>query len=211
MVEDRINRFLVAVDDLQDTVGQARLLHQFGQHQRHGWVPLGWLEDERIARRDGRAEFPHRDHGREVKRSNSRRNAQWLTHGIHIDAGAGAVGILTLQQVRCAQTELSNLQTTDHVALCIGDGFAMLTAQRLGQLVHVTVQQADEFHQNPRAALRVGRAPRNLRLGRALNSRIHIRRIGQRNLRLNLTRCGVIDVCLAVRSPRNTLAVDEMP
>jgi hypothetical protein len=41
----------------------------------------------------------------------------------------------------------------------------MLAAQRLGQLVHVAVEQAHEFHHHPRAALRVGGAPGDLRLG----------------------------------------------
>ncbi len=35
MVDDRIHRFLVAVDDLQDALGQTGLFHQLSQHQRH--------------------------------------------------------------------------------------------------------------------------------------------------------------------------------
>jgi hypothetical protein len=47
----------------------------------------------------------------------------------------------------------------------VGQGLAMLAAKRLGQLVHVAVEQADEFHQHARAALRVGGAPFRLRRG----------------------------------------------
>ena len=40
MVEDRVDHFLVAVDDVEDAVGQARFLHQFGQAHRHARVAL---------------------------------------------------------------------------------------------------------------------------------------------------------------------------
>ena len=43
VVEDRVNRFLVAVDDLQHALGQARFFHQLGQHQRHGGVTFDWV------------------------------------------------------------------------------------------------------------------------------------------------------------------------
>ncbi len=35
MVEDRVDHFLVAVDDVEDAVGQARFLHQLGEADRH--------------------------------------------------------------------------------------------------------------------------------------------------------------------------------
>jgi hypothetical protein len=51
-VENAVDRFLVAVDDIQDTRRQARLEHQFGQHQRHRGVALGRLQDEGVAAGD---------------------------------------------------------------------------------------------------------------------------------------------------------------
>jgi hypothetical protein len=57
--------------------------------------------------------------------------------------------------VRRADAELDHFEPALHVALGVGQGLAMLAAQRLGQLVHVAVQQADEFHHHPRA-LRCG-------------------------------------------------------
>ena len=35
MVEDRVDHFLVAVDDVEDAVGQAGFLHQLGEAHRH--------------------------------------------------------------------------------------------------------------------------------------------------------------------------------
>ena len=40
MVEDGVDHFLVAVDDVEDAVGQAGLLHQLGEAHRHGRVAL---------------------------------------------------------------------------------------------------------------------------------------------------------------------------
>ena len=165
MVEDGVDRLLVAVHHLQHAVGQAGLLHQFGQHQRHRGVALGGLEDEGVAAGDGRAHLPHRDHRREVERGDAGDDAERLAHRIHVDAGAGAVGELALQQMRRADAELGDLEAADHVALGVGQGLAVLARQRLGQLVHVAVQQLDELHHHPRAALRVGGGP--VRPGRA--------------------------------------------
>jgi hypothetical protein len=67
---------------------------------------------------------------------------------IHVDAGARAVGVLALQQVRRADAELRHFEPALHVALGVGDGLAVLARQRLGQLVHVAVQQLDELHQS---------------------------------------------------------------
>jgi hypothetical protein len=40
MVEDRVDHLLVAVDDVEDAVGQARFLHQLGEAHRHRRVAL---------------------------------------------------------------------------------------------------------------------------------------------------------------------------
>ena len=50
-----------------------------------------------------------------------------------------------------------------HVALGVGEGLAVLAGQRLGELVHVAVEELDELHHHPGAALRVGRRPLRLR------------------------------------------------
>ena len=125
----------------------------------HGRVALGRLEDEGVAAGDRRGHLPHRDHGGEVERRDARDHAERLAHGIHVDAGAGAVGELALQQMRRADAELDHLEPALHVALGVGEGLAMFAAERLGQLVHVAVEQAHELHHHARAALRVRGAP----------------------------------------------------
>ena len=84
---------------------------------------------------------------------------------IHVDAGACAVGVFALEQMRRADAELDHFEPADHITLGVGQGLAMLAAERFGQLVHIAVQQIDEFHQHARPALRVGGAPGGLRGG----------------------------------------------
>src|SRR3546814_5893067 len=47
MIEDRIDHFLVAVDDLKHALGRAGLDHQFGEAHRHARIAFGGLEEER--------------------------------------------------------------------------------------------------------------------------------------------------------------------
>ena len=210
MVEDRVHRRLVAVDDLQDAVGQPRLGHQLGEHQGHGGVALGRLQDEGVAAHDRRAELPHRDHGGEVEGRDARGHAQRLAHRVDVDAGAGAVGELALQQVRGADAELGHLQPADHVALGVGDGLAMLAAQGLGQLVHVAVQELHELHQHARAALRVHRGPGGLGGLGGLHRGVDLLGGGERRLGLHLARRGVHHVREAPGGSLDVLAVDPV-
>jgi hypothetical protein len=189
VVEDRVDRFLVTVDDLQDTVGQARLLHQFGQHHRARRVTFRGLQDEGVAADKCRGHFPHRDHGGEVERRDSGSHANGLAHGIHVDTGARAVGVFALQQMRRADAELDHLKAALHVALGVGDGLAVFAAQRLGQLVHVAVQEADEGHHYARTPLRVRGGPADLRARGVGHGGLDLGGGGECHLRLHLT-CG---------------------
>ncbi len=90
MVEDRVDHFLVAMDDVEDSVGKAGFLHQLGELDRDGRVAFRGLEDEGVADRDRHSEHPHRDHRREVERRDAGADAERLAHREDVDAGAGA-------------------------------------------------------------------------------------------------------------------------
>ena len=88
MLEDPVDRHLVAVDDVEDAIRHARLLEQLGHVDRCGRVLLGRLEDERVPAGDRVGEHPHRDHGREVERRDAGHHAQRLADLVHVDPGA---------------------------------------------------------------------------------------------------------------------------
>jgi hypothetical protein len=52
VVEDGVDRLLVAVDDVEDAGGQPGLEHQFGERSGTRRVALGRLEDEGVAAGD---------------------------------------------------------------------------------------------------------------------------------------------------------------
>ena len=210
IVQNRINRFLVAVDDLKHAIRQTGFLEQLGQHQRHARVALGGLEDEGVAAGKGRAHFPQRDHRGEVERGDARRHAQRLAHRIHVDAGACAVGELALQHLGGPDAIFDHFQPALNVAFGIRNGLTMLAAQGLGQLVHVLVDQADHGHHHPAALLRVGGGPGDLCGGGIGHGGIQLCLAGQRYLRLHFTRCGVIDIGETPRCAFDMFAVDPM-
>jgi hypothetical protein len=115
MVEDRVDHLLVAVDDVEDAVGQARFLHQFGKADRNARVALGRLQDEGVAAGDRHSEHPHRDHRREVERSDARADAERLAHRIDVDAGARAERKFALQRLRDAAGIFDDLQAALNV------------------------------------------------------------------------------------------------
>src|SRR3546814_1923070 len=91
VVEDRVDHFLVAVDDLQNAFGKAGLEHQLAEAHRHAGIALAGFQDEGVAGRDRRAEHPHRDHRGEVERRDASTDADRLAHRIDVDAGARAL------------------------------------------------------------------------------------------------------------------------
>ena len=104
--------------------------------QRHAGIALRRLQDEGVAAGDGRAELPHRDHRGEVERRDAGDDAERLAHRIDVDAGAGAVGELALEQMRDAAGKFDDLDAALDVALRIGNGLAMLARERSRQAAH---------------------------------------------------------------------------
>jgi hypothetical protein len=131
---------------------------------------------------------------------------------IHIGIMAGKLnGVIPPVTPRgCFIAVLDHLQPALHVALGVGKGLAVLGAQRLGQLVHVAVEQLHERHHHPRPALRVGRPPGGLGLRRDFHGTAELLGRGQRAFRLHLAGGGVEDIRKAARRAFHVLAVDIM-
>ena len=207
VVQDRVHSFFVTVDDLKHTFRQASFRDQLGQTQRCRRAALGRFQDHGVARYQCRGHFPKRDHCREVEWRNTRHNAQRLAHRVKVDTRTTVVHVLALQHVGCAHANLDHFQTTLNVATRVRQGFTVLAADQLGQLVHVFVDQVSEFHHHARATLRVGGSPRNLCFGGFLDDRIHLSFGGQRHFRLNFAGGGVKDVGKAARGSGDMCAV----
>ena len=78
MREQGIDRDLVALHDVEDTLGQSRLAPQLGEPIRRRRIFLTRLQDHAVARRDRDREEPARHHRREVERTDDCDDAEWL-------------------------------------------------------------------------------------------------------------------------------------
>ena len=145
-----------------------------------------------------------------VERRDAGHHAQGLAHGIHIDAGTGAVGELTLEQVRNAAGELANLDTALNVTVRIRDRLAVLHGEHLGQRFLFAGDQLQELKEHPGAHLRVLGGPGRLCGGRVLDRGAHLVGAGKCDLGLHLPGIGVVDIAEATARTGNSLAADEM-
>ena len=135
MCEEGVDRFLVALNDVEDALRQPGFGQPFRDQDRRGGVPLGRFENKAIATGQGDGEHPHRHHDGEVEPRDPRDNAQRLTDRVAVDAGADVFGELALQKVRRADGEFDNLEAAGHLALGVVVGLAVLTRNHSGQLV----------------------------------------------------------------------------
>src|SRR5262249_12744754 len=173
----RVDRFLVAVDDVEHAFRQASLEKEFSDPQRPRRVAFGRFENERVATSDRWSAFPQRNHRREIKRGDAGDNAERLGHRDKINAAPGALAEFTLHQVWNPAGELQDLEAALDVALGIREGLAVLGGQQAGQIVVLALDQFQELEHYAGAALGIGRGP-----GREGSFRI-----SDRLLRLGLT------------------------
>ncbi len=197
MIEDGIDHFLVAVDDLQQPLGCASFDEEFGKANGHAGIAFGRLEDEGVARRDRHAEHPHRDHRRKIERSDARADTQRLAHRINVDAGACALRVFALERLRNAARIFDDFKPALHIAMRIVHDLAMFAGKQLGKLLLVFFNQSLEFEHDTGALLRIGRGPFGLDLLGSRNRLIKQGSIAQRNFGLNLARRRVPDLVLA--------------
>jgi len=86
----------------------------------------------------------------------------------------------------------------------------VFAGERLGQLVHVPVQEIDKLHHDTGAALRVGGGPAKLCFSGIGDCGVHLGLAGERDLRLNFACCRIVDVGVAARRAFDMLAVDKV-
>jgi hypothetical protein len=121
-----------------------------------------------------------------------------LTHGIDVNAGAGAFGVFALHQMGHAARKLDHFQAALNVALGVGDDLAVLRRQQDRELLHVLFKQLLELEHDARTALGVHRSPGRLRRLGDGDRLVHFLDAGERDLGLDLACIGIIDIAKAV-------------
>ena len=165
-LQQRVDRLLVALQHVEDAVGETGLLPQRGDPECGRRVLLAGLEDDRVAGRDRDREEPHRHHGREVERRNDADHAQRVALGVHVDAGRDALGVAALEQVRDAARELDHLLAARDLADGVGEDLAVLggddrrAARRGGSSAARGTRTSPAYAARARSAPSRGRQPR---------------------------------------------------
>jgi hypothetical protein len=145
VVEQRVDRHLVPVDDVEHAVRQPGLVVELGDDVRHRGVPLGRLEHERVAGGDRHRVHPHRDHDREVERRDPRTDAERLAERERVDVGRDLIGVLALGQLRDPAGVLDDLHAADDLALGVVENLAVLRGDDPRKLVHVALHEVAEL------------------------------------------------------------------
>ena len=121
--------------------------------------PWNHVQNPIIAAGQRHRKHPHRHHGREVERRDPGADADWLAHGVGIDAAGDAFGKFAFQQMRDAAGEFHHFQTAGDGPLGIGERLAVFARQDFRQIVHVPVQQLAEGEHHLSAFRRRRRRP----------------------------------------------------
>ena len=145
--QDRIDRFLVTMNDVQHAAGQSCFVQQSGDEHRCGRIALGRLEDEGVAAGDGHRVHPQRNHGGKIERRNSRHDAQGLAVAVGVDVRADVAAEIALEQMGNAANEIHHLDAASDLAQRVRVGLAMLGADAAGDLLAMLVQQRLELEQ----------------------------------------------------------------
>ena len=156
-------------------------------------------------------EHPQRDHRREVERRDAGDDAERLAHRVDVDAGAGAIGVLALQQMRDAEANSTTSSAALDVALGVGDRLAVLAGENVGQRVVVTGDEVEELHQHPRAPLGISGGPGRLRCGGVLDRGADFSGGGERDACAHRAVHRLENLGGASRLAGYVLAADEMP
>jgi hypothetical protein len=210
MVQDRIDRGLVAVDDIKDTGRQPGLGQQFSNPQPGRRVALRRLQNKGVAASQCHREHPHRHHRREVERRDPGAYPQRLAHRPAVDAAPDLLGEFPLQQMRDAAGELDDLDTAGDLALGVGKDFAVLFGNQLRQCIVLARQEFEEFEHDARAGEGRGRGPAGKRPRPSLYRLIDLTRFGKRNTPDLLPGRRIEDIAAAAAFALDPFSTDVM-
>ena len=179
MLEQRVDRDLVAVHDVEDAVRDARFLQQLRRVHRRRRILLRRLQHERVPTRKRRRPHPHRHHRREIERRDPRHHTNRLPDRVHIDPGRGLLRELPLQQGGDPAGELDHLEAARHLAHRVRQHLAVLGHQELRDLLLARMHQLADVEHQLRAFRQRNRAPRREGSLRSLDGAIDLLHRGQ--------------------------------
>ena len=135
VLDQALHRDSIAVDHVEDTVGQARLSVQLCEQVRRRGIPLGGLQQDTVSAREGDGRHPERHHHRKVEGRDAAHDTERLTHRHQIDTRRDLGRVVALEQLRDAAGELHGFEAALHLTESIGLRLAVLARDDLGKFV----------------------------------------------------------------------------
>src|ERR1700692_3914032 len=210
MSQQRVHDNLVALNNIENTIGQPCILQKIRHEKRRRRVAITRLENERVAGRNRDREHPAWDHSREVERCDPRDHTQRLPDRPVIHACRDLLGIVPLEQLRDATGELDDVDAARDFPLSIGEYLAVLSRDDCGEFVTVLVHQFEETQHDARAANRRRVAPLRKRRLCAADASHTARGFAQQQLARTRASSWIKDGLVAGSATVHALAMDEM-
>src|SRR5215210_1488525 len=145
-------------DDVYDALGDARLEHYAPELHGGKRRELGRLEDEGVARREGRGHLPARNGEREVPRDDEPDDAQRLAER-NVDAPRDRNGVAE-QSLRHPRVVVEGLRHHRHLGAGVADGLARVLRLQLREVLVFCVQGVGEAPEEARAVVGLYVPPR---------------------------------------------------
>ena len=193
MLQECVDRDLVAVDDVEDAVRYARFLQQVGREHRCGRVLLRWFQHERIAARDRGRPHPHWHHRGKVKGRDPAHDAERLANRVHVDPRRGLLGVPALEQLGDAAAKLDHLEPAGDLTLGVAEDLAVLGRKDPSDVVFVLEDELADPEEDRRLARERHCAPRGERGLRRLDRTVDLLGAGEIDRTGLLPACRVVD------------------
>ena len=172
-------RLAIAVEHVDDAVGEACFQGQLGQAHAGERRLLGQLHDDGVAAGQGRAPFPGQHQQREVPGNDLAHDADRLPQRVAQEVAADGHGA-AFDLVGPAGVVAQGVDDALQVAAGVGDGLAAVERFQGGQLLGLLLDQVGQLEQQSAAVGGVHLLPgaRFQRLARGLDRRIDVGLVG---------------------------------
>ena len=205
-----LHRFPVAVDDIENTFGQARFAKEFGDAVGDRRVALGRLQDECVPACDGDRIHPEAHHGGEIEGRDTRDHAQGFPDSGEVDAGGDIGREFPFEELGDSANEFDDFKAPSDFSPGIVHRLAVLERNELGEFRGVFGQKAPESVEDLATPGDGDLGPRQASDARGLHRGIDLAGIGKGDLGNFLARCRVEDVADPGGRGRTGLSVDPM-
>ena len=191
MVENRIDRFPSAVDELDDAGRKAGGQDQMKQFPGRHRDALGGFQQEAVSAGHRVGQEPERNHAREIKRHHGGDHAQRLPDHVFVDARSDVLGVDALHQRGHAAGGFDVFDGAAELGDALGVGLAAFVGDGAGQVLDIGFEENLQLKQRLDAIADRRASPSDKGPGRGLDGAVDFLARRQRHFGQNLGGRGI--------------------